>query len=192
MVQSVLVPSHIKGYMVLLLKDLAEEILPDLKFLQLLDGSAPYFLLWKGGIWTHNPPEVEVRSRKDDGTDEYHVFYGRMRSRDEYNRAHLMVAGHSPSVGDIKRSLSGTVSELLGTLVVAVKNLNDYQERDRGEAGSTNSFLRILQWLATSPNEDRMKLPWSVIIAVVPDVDEWVVDFKQATLPRFFKVVESD
>lgn len=41
MVQSVLVPSHIKGYMVLLSKDLAEEILPDLKFLQLLDGSAP-------------------------------------------------------------------------------------------------------------------------------------------------------
>jgi len=188
MAVSVLVPKHIKGYMVLLSRALATQVLPDVSFSGLVDDSAPYFFLWKEGFWSHNSPEIEVRFQQSYGRDEWHVFYGRMRSRDEYNRAHLMVAGHSPSPDKVKRTSTGKPDDLLQNLVIAVKNLNDYQDRERIEERSAHPLLRAWKWFGTSPDEDRMRLPWSVVIAVVADLDEWEVDSDNATIPGFFTV----
>jgi hypothetical protein len=189
MVDFVLVPGHIKGYMVLLSKDLALQVMSNEGLFDSLTESQSYFFLWKDGTWLHNPPEIEVRFQQSYGRDEWHVFYGRMRSRDEYNRAHLMVAGHSPAVGGVKRYGTQTLSDLLNNLVLAVKNLNDYQDRERAEERSMNLLLRAWKWLGTSPNEDRMRLPWSIVIVVVPNLDEWKVDSDRATIPGFFRVV---
>jgi hypothetical protein len=187
MVESVLVPSHIKGYMVLLSKDLADQVMSNGGLFKSMTDSQPHFFLWKDGKWLHNPPEIEIRCIQSYGRDEWHVFYGRMRSRDEYSAAHLMVAGHSPSAG-VQRYETEGPGDLLNNLVLAVRNLNDYQERGHAEERSIHPILRFWKWLGSSPNEVRMRLPWSVVVVVARDLDKWEVDFDNATIPGFFKV----
>lgn len=177
---------HIKGFVVVVPESAVAELGNNSPPLVDAPTNEPSFWLKSPDGWLRQPATFEVRIDESLNEVRYLVRYGKLRDRDEYNRAHFMVAGTAPCTGSSAEAGSASLSSLIEDRESALASLDAYDERAKLEVRTKPWYQRLFDFLGSDPDWQRLALGWTVVLVTFPDDLEVGFDMDRATVPGVF------